>query len=327
MRGSYVAPRMKDPEAQSPPAPDTEPEPMRAGRVAIVGRPNVGKSTLLNVLLGQKLVIATPTPGTTRTNVLGVYVADRPPTQIAFVDTPGMGSSPRLLARLLTEEARAALTAVDAVLMVTDVHKGRPPEPHPGDALILDTLREVGAPAVLVLNKVDRMGDRRPLLPLIETYRTRFPFRAFVPTSARREVNVPAVVEELRRLLPPGRLYEEDLLTDRPERFFVAELVREAAMHQCRQEVPHGLATHVEQFIEEDGLAHISVALIVEKPAHKKILIGRAGRRIKAIGTEARTQIEAFLGRRVFLRTWVKVVPGWTSDPAKLRRILEENSS
>ncbi len=300
---------------------------MRAGRVTIVGRPNVGKSTLLNALLGQKLVIATPTPGTTRTNVLGVYVANRPPTQIAFLDTPGMGPSARPLARLLTEEARGALTAVDAVLMVTDVRKVQGAEPHPGDEMLLDALREVGAPAVLVLNKVDRLKDRRTLLPLIEAYRDRFPFHAFVPASALREINLPAVIEELRELLPEGRLYDEDVLTDRPERFFVAELVREAAMRRCRQEVPHGLAVHVEQFIEETHLTRISVVLLVEKPAHKKILIGRAGRRIKAIGSAAREQIEAFLGRKVFLRTWVKVVPGWTTDPTKLRRILEEGAS
>ena len=299
---------------------------MRAGRVAIVGRPNVGKSTLLNALLGQKLVIASPTPGTTRTNVLGVYVAERPPTQIAFVDTPGMGRSRRLLAQLLTEEARSALAGVDAVLMVTDVRPEQPPEPHPDDRLLLDALAEARVPAVLVLNKVDRLGDKRRLLPLIEAYRERFPFAAFVPTSATREVNLPAVIEELRPLLPEGRLFEEDVLTDRPERFFVAELVREAAMRRCRDEVPHGLAAYVEQFVDEGRLVRIAVTLVVEKPAHKKIVIGRGGSRIKAIGIDARKQIEAFLGRRVHLETWVKVVPGWTSDPVKARRLLREES-
>jgi GTP-binding protein Era len=294
----------------------------RAGRCAIVGRPNVGKSTLLNALLGQKLVIATPRPGTTRSCVLGVYAAEDPPTQIAFLDTPGLERPKGALGRVLIDAAKQSLVDCDSIVFVTEAPKANAPASvHEKDMAVLEALEAPGAPVILAINKVDKLKAKERLLSFIEAYRSAHPFEAIVPISATRGTNLDALLEEIRATLPEGLLYDPDFLTDRPERFFVSELIRESAMLNTRQEVPHGIACELDRYIEEDGLVRIEGTLIVEKQSHKAIVIGSKGDTIKKISTEARAQIEALLERKVYLRLWVKVVPGWTRDPIKAKQL------
>lgn len=312
--------------------PSTSAEPPRAGRCAIVGRPNAGKSTLLNALVGQKLVIATDKPGTTRSSVLAVYTSGDPPTQIAFVDTPGLHRPKSALGSVLVEQAKAGLEDVDVVVFVATVPDQRTVEkgfdvarlPSAADEEILSLVREIGKPTILALNKIDLLKDKRWLLPIIERYRAAHEFDAVVPVSAARGLQLDALVAEVRSRLPEGTLYDPDFLTDRPERFFVAELVREAAMDETQQEVPHGLAVEIEQYIETPEMVRIAATLVVEKDSHKAIVIGARGARIKAIGTRARMEIEAFLERKVFLELWVRVDEGWTADPNRARRRVHE---
>jgi len=298
-------------------------EPSRAGRCAIIGRPNVGKSTLLNALLQHKLVIATPRPGTTRSCVLGVYAASDPPTQIAFVDTPGLQRPKGALGRVLSESAKRGLEDADVVVLVTEA-----PEPRKAagfderDRTVFEALGESTTPVILAINKIDRLRDKDRLLPFVDAYRKGRELEAIVPISALRGTNLDPLVAEIRKCLPEGWMYDPEFLTDRPERFFVSELVREAAMLHTRQEVPHGIACHLDRYEEQPDLVRIEGTLIVEKPSHKAIVIGRRGETIKRISTEARAQIEAFLGRKVFLRLWVKPVPGWTRDPVKARELV-----
>lgn len=310
-------------ERPRPPPDDTA----RAGRCAIVGRPNVGKSTLLNTLLGQKLVITTPKPGTTRSSVLGVYASRTPPTQIAFVDTPGMGQGQTALGRILSEQAKETLTATDVIVLVIDVGRRlRRPDVHPKDAAVIDGLRPQGEPVVLAINKVDRLEDKRLLLPLMDAYAKCHPFAAIVPLSARTGSGVEALLAEIRTHLPEGRLYDDAYLTDRPERFFAAELIREAVLLHTHAEVPHGCAVWIDEWADEERLTRVHATVVVEKPGHKKIVIGAKGERMKTIGTHARQEMERFLGRKVFLQLWVKVVPGWTTDAGKVRRMITEEA-
>jgi GTP-binding protein Era len=313
-----------------------DPPIMRAGRCAIVGRPNVGKSTLLNQLLGQKLVIATSRPGTTRAAVLGVFVEDDPPTQIAFVDTPGLAKPKTVLHQVLVEQAHIGLTDADVVLLVIEAPapgRGAMDVVHPGDQSVLDTLAEVKAPVVLAVNKVDRIKDKRLLLPLMAAYSAAMSaenadrtFEGIVPISATKGLQMTELVQELRRHLPEGAMYDPDFLTDRPERFFVSELIREAAIRQTRAEVPYGVAVVVETY-EEGPTIRIGASLIVEKKSHKGMLIGARGSRIKEIGIEARQAIQTFLDHKVHLELFVKVQEGWTGDPLHARRLATAEES
>jgi GTP-binding protein Era len=297
----------------------------RGGRCAIVGRPNVGKSSLLNALLAQKLVIATPRPGTTRSCVLGVYTSNDPPTQIAFVDTPGLERPKGALGRVLSDSARQGLTNSDAIVFVTEAPNTNKTSDSVGlnekDRAVLQVLEAYTTPVILAINKVDRLKDKDKLLPFIDAYQKARAFDAVVPISATRRINLDALVSEIRSNLPEGLLYDADFLTDRPERFFVSELVREAAMLNTRQEIPYGIACELESYQEKPEIVRIEGTLIVEKASHKAIVIGNQGETIKRISTEARKQIEALVGRKVYLRLWVKVVPGWTRDPVKARQL------
>ena len=304
-------------------APDDAP---RAGRCAIVGRPNVGKSTLLNALLQQKLVIATARPGTTRTSVLGVYMDEDPPTQVAFVDTPGIARPRTALHHVLVEQAELGLTDTDVVVFMTEVPKFTKDGPAtPGflsaDEEPLKALAEVKAPVILAINKVDRLKQKELLFPLIEAYTARREFAAVVPLSATRKTNLDALMKEIRPRLPEGLMYDPEFLTDRPERFFVAELIRESVISQTHAEVPYGAAVIIDSFIEVEGRARINATIVVEKDSHKGIVIGARGARIKDIGTHARKEITHFLGRPVHLELWVKVIPGWTADPNRARQL------
>ena len=321
-----AAARKKTPKKKSATAPAG---PARAGRCVIAGRPNVGKSTLLNALLGQKLSIVAAKPGTTRTVLLGVFdaVVEDGRTQIAFLDTPGLEIPKNVLGRVLVEEAQGALEQGDVIMLLVDAGEvARKRDLPQEDRRILDLIRPLGKPTLLVLNKSDKVKDKQALLPALIELEKIHPWTAMIPISAIRGDGVESVVRELRGQLPEGLLYEEDVLTDRPERFFAAELVREAVLAHTRQEVPHGVAVQIEEWVEEETLVRIGATIVVAKDSHKGILIGARGAMLKQIGQDARLAIEELLGRKVFLRTFVKVIPGWTEDAVKVRRLLREGT-
>jgi GTP-binding protein Era len=297
--------------------------PGRSGSCAIVGRPNVGKSTLLNALLGQKLAIATPKPQTTRTCILGVYVQKQPPLQIAFVDTPGMHRPSNALGRALVEAAKGRLLDADVVLLLTqaDAEAELRTVLGPGERELLEAVPS-GKPVVLAINKVDRVKPKDRLLPLLQRCAGVHPFTAIVPISARTGANLDGLIREVGAQLPPGLRYDEELLTDKPERFFAAELVREAVLAHTRQEVPYAVAVVIDRFSEEGRLVRIAATIVVEKESQKGIVIGAGGQRLKQIGTDARGEIERMLERKVFLELWVKVAPGWTDSPEQVRQLL-----
>lgn len=311
--------------------PDVENRP-RAGRCAIVGRPNVGKSTLLNALLGQKLAIATSKPQTTRHRILGVYTEDDPPTQIGFIDTPGLHRPKNALGRALVEEAQGALEGSDVVLWLLESPNDRTsgePALLGADREVRDFLRGVRGPKLVVaLNKVDRLKDKTKLLPWLTYYQQELSPEAVVPIAALKERGLSQLVGELRKHMPEGVLYDDpEFVTDRPERFFVAELVREAVIRNTREEVPYAVAVVIESFEESAKLTRVQASIIVEKPNHKKIVVGSAGSMLKKIGSEARAEIEALLERKVFLGLFVKVVEGWTEDPKRVRELAMEARS
>jgi GTP-binding protein Era len=284
----------------------------------------VGKSTLLNALLGQKLAIATPKPQTTRNCILGVYVQKEPPLQIAFVDTPGLHEPRNALGRALVEEAKGGLADAEVIVLMTQVNASAAFEDVLGarEQALLDFTKDDARPLVLAINKVDRLKNKALLLPVLERCAKTERFAAVVPISARGGVGLPGLVREIGALLPPGLRYDESLLTDRPERFFAAELVREAVIKNTREEVPYTVAIVVDEFADEGKLCRISATIVVAKDSHKGIVIGKGGQRLKLIGTEARLELEKLLERKVFLKLWVKVLEGWTDSPLHVRELL-----
>lgn len=294
----------------------------KSGYVAIVGRPNVGKSTLLNAILGVRLSIASARPQTTRNRIIGVHtVGDR--GQIVFVDTPGIHAARSLLNKLMVGAAYDAAASTDLVVLVVEapsvVHEDRPPI-WGEDATILERLGDV--PVVLVLNKIDKLERRDQLLPALQRLGELHGFAAIVPISATRESNIPRLIDVLVDALPEGEaIYPEDMLTDRAERFVAAEIVREQTLHQTREEVPYSVAVTIEEFVDApDGILHIAAVIHVEKDSQKGIIIGKGGARLKALGVEARRRLEDFFGKRVDLRTLVRVEPDWAASEQTLRR-------
>jgi GTP-binding protein Era len=327
----------------------------RSGRIALLGRPNVGKSTLLNALVGEPVAIVSPHPQTTRDAVRGIATVGD--TQYVFVDTPGLHAAHTKLGERMNRTARDEAHEADALVLVVEAPHarqraepdGKAPHarqraepsdkapharqraepsdkaPHVSEA-DLALARGLGAlPAVLTLSKTDRLGDKRLLLPVIEAFSTAHPFAAIVPISAKRGDALDRLLRELRELLPEQPfLFEPDTLSDQPVRFFVAEFVREQILRHTRQEVPHGVAVVVERFDEGAGgekPARIDLAVHVAREAHKKILIGAQGRMMKTIGTAARERVEKMLGKRVHLGLWVRITPDWMNDPAKLQEL------
>lgn len=290
----------------------------KAGYVAVIGRPNVGKSTLVNRLVGQKLSIVSPRPQTTWHRILGIR--NLPDAQILVVDTPGIHASGAVFNQGLIQAATTALHDADVSLWLVDASQ---PD-HPDDRLILQVIlrQPPGRPVLLILNKVDRA--RKPeLLPRIAAWQARYPFREIVPLSARSGDNVDRLEAVLVRLLPVGQpFFPPEELSDRPERFFVAEILRERAFELFRQELPYAVAVHVEAVRAREGrdLTDVEATLYVEKESQKGIVIGGGGDMLKRIGSQARPEIEALLGTPVFLRLTVKVLPGWRKDPAALKR-------
>jgi GTP-binding protein Era len=287
----------------------------RAGRIALVGRPNVGKSTLLNALVGEHLAVTSHHPQTTRDRIIGVLTEAE--AQFVLVDTPGLHTPKTRLGARMIREARGAIEGSDILVFVTDVWKEPRPEVHADDVPLLASLPS--APVVLVLNKIDRVKDKTLLLPLLGAYQAVRDFAALVPMSARGKDGIPHLVDVVRELLPRGeRTYEEGTLTDRPARFFAAEFVREQILDKTRAEVPHGVAVVVETFDESGKTVKIDLVVVVDKESHKKIVIGKAGALLKAVGTDARKRIEAMLGRKVHLKLWVRVEPRWYESDARL---------
>jgi GTP-binding protein Era len=292
----------------------------------------VGKSTLLNRILGDKLAIVSPRPQTTRNRILGIRTYDGR-DQLMLLDTPGIHRRRGQLNRFMVKEALDSLEQVDCILLLTEV-SGRPAgsageDPgarlHPGDSFVLDQVRrrEAGAPLVVVINKIDRLRDRGTLLPLMAAWGQRG-FPHVVPISALRGDGTGRLVELVRGLLPAGPLlFPEEMLTDRAERFLVAEMIREQVFLRCRQELPYATAVEIERFDERPGRGDVMIeaAVIAERESQKPMLIGKGGAMIRDIGSAARAQIARLLGCEVHLRLRVRVEPGWTRSPASRRRL------
>ena len=284
----------------------------RSGFVAVVGRPNVGKSTLVNRLIGEKVAIVSDKPQTTRNRILAVL--NRPGGQVVLFDTPGIHKPMHRMNERMVEAALSSLGQVDVALWVVDVTE----EYGPGDRYVKEVLARSGKAVMLALNKIDLI-PKPQLLPLIDQYRRLLDFVEVIPLSALEGDNVDVLGERLVAHLPEGdRLYPEDFLTDQPERFFVAEMVREQILRHTRQEIPYSTAVVVDSFKEGDPLVRIEASILVERPSQKGILIGRGGAMLKAIGSADRREIEAFLGTKVYLGLSVKVREGWREDPAVL---------
>ena len=297
-----------------------------AGTVALLGRPNVGKSTLLNRIVGEKLAIVTPKPQTTRNRITGVYNHER--GQIVFVDTPGVHGAKKGLNRFMVGEAMGMIQEIDAALLVIDVDaamqvgggKGGVGDP---EGTILRQLAEAGRPTVLAVNKVDTLKAKSLLLPVLERLSKNESLRAIVPVSATKGTNVDRLIGELWSLLPAGPpIYGPDMLTDRSERFLAAELIREQLFLELRQEVPYAVAVVVDEWEEREGKGDvvISASIIVERESQRAIILGKGGSMIREIGTRARAGISDLLQRPAHLKLHVTVHPDWTTSAEALHR-------
>lgn len=291
-------------------------EERRAGYVALVGRPNTGKSTLLNYLVGQKLSITSRKPQTTRHQILGIRSEGH--WQAVYVDTPGMHrDGERAINRVMNRAARSVLSDVDVIIMVVDRTAWTD-----DDERVLEQVTGSGVPAILAVNKVDLLADRRVLLPHLEVLGQRADFAAIVPLSALRKVNLDALDAEVLKCLPAGDFFfPQDQLTDRTERFLAAEIVREKLTRQLGDELPYAAAVEIEEFVEDRGVLHISALILVERRGQKRIVIGEGGSRLRAIGTDARKDMERLLDQKVMLRLWVKVRAGWSDDERALKSL------
>jgi GTP-binding protein Era len=287
----------------------------RSGFVAIVGRPNAGKSTLLNRLVGQKVAIVTSKPQTTRNRIQGIVT--RPEGQIVFIDTPGLHAPDSALGRQMMHEVAAALEGIDVLLLMVDASRALP---H-ADDLLLDRAKRFSGKTILAFNKVDGLPKQK-LLPLIEAFHKAFEFAAIVPISALKGNGCDDLISEILRLLPEGEPYfPEDQVTDQPERFLAAEIVREKAIQSMYHEVPYALSVKVDKYEESSTLLRIEATMNVERDSQKKILIGRKGEMLKKIGTQARKELEQLLDKKIYLGLFVKVVPDWRENPQRVREL------
>jgi GTP-binding protein Era len=289
----------------------------RSGYVALIGRPNAGKSTLLNRLVGEKIAAVSNKPQTTRWQIQGVIT--KPEGQIVLVDTPGVHQPGYLLNRRMMAAVHDALEGVDLVVLMRDasVPTGN------GDRFVLDLVRQSAKPALLVLNKTDKVQDKSQLLPLLEWYGQEYDWRAFVPLSARRGENVDALVAEIIKHLPEGEpVFAEDEFTDQSVRAMVAEIVREKILRTTGEEIPYVTAVVTEKYEQErEDFAHIYCAIFVERASQKKIIIGKGAERLKEIGTAARHDIERLVGHRVYLELFVRVQENWRNSERALDEI------
>lgn len=283
----------------------------RSGFVSIIGRPNAGKSTLLNALVGQKVAIVTHKPQTTRNRILGIVNVParkgRPAGQVVFLDTPGVHKPQSSLNKKMMREVHDALEGRDLLLLITDVTE----KFGGGDEFVLDLVKRAGGPVFLLLNKIDRV-DKNRLLPLIEGYSRKHEFQEIIPISALKRDGLDLLLDKVIHALPEGpRYFPKDQVTDQPERFLAAEIIREKVLIATGQEVPYASTVQVEHWEESPKLTKISAVLYCERDGQKKILIGKGGEMMKKIGTSARLDIERLLGTKVFLELFVKVEPNW----------------
>ncbi|SDI78842.1 GTPase Era [Billgrantia gudaonensis] len=289
------------------------------GFVAIVGRPNVGKSTLMNRILGQKVSITSRRPQTTRHQVMGIKTEDD--AQFIYVDTPGIHIQTRdrnkAINRFMNQAASQALRDVDCVVFIVDRTRW-----SDEDQVVLERLEHVKAPVILAVNKVDRLQDKRALLPWLDSVGARRDFAAIVPVSAKHGTNVPELEAEVAKHLSEGpHHFPDDQITDKSQRFLAAELVREKIMRQLGDELPYQMTVEIEEFRDEGKVVHISALILVERAGQKKILIGENGERIKTIGREARLEMERLLDAKVMLNLWVKVKRGWSDNERALKSL------
>ncbi|MEJ8318086.1 GTPase Era [Pseudomonas oryzihabitans] len=288
----------------------------RCGYVAIVGRPNVGKSTLLNHILGQKLAITSRKPQTTRHNMLGIKTEGE--VQTIYVDTPGLHKeNQKALNRFMNKTAVTALRDVDVVVFVVDRTRWTDE-----DQMVLERVRFVKCPVLLAVNKLDRLEDKADMLPHLQWLQEQLPEATLIPISAQHGHNLDALEELVAERLPEGEhFFPEDQITDRSSRFLAAELIREKIMRQLGAELPYQVAVEIEEFKYDNGVLHIHGLILVERDGQKKILIGQAGERIKRIGQEAREDMETLFDAKVMLNLWVKVKGGWSDDERALRSL------
>jgi len=289
---------------------------LRAGFAALVGRPNVGKSTLLNALMGQKLSIVTPRPQTTRHRVLGIY--HREGVQIAFVDTPGLHKGEqRALNRAMNRTAAAALEDADVIVFVVESLRWTSE-----DELVLDRIKRAGLPVIAAVNKVDRVQPKEKLLPYILELSKRFEFVDLVPISAHKADNLAPLVDAIAKRLPKSpALFPEEQLTDKSLSFRIAELIREKLTLELNQELPYGIAVEIEQMKEEEGQLVVQAAIWVDREGQKPIVIGAKGDRLKRVGTSARLELNSLLNRRLHLELWVKVREDWADNARALQQL------
>jgi len=287
----------------------------RSGYVSIIGRTNVGKSTLLNSIMGEKVAIVTPKPQTTRNRIIGIKTL--PGTQIIFIDTPGIHKPKHKLGEKMVKTALGALKEVDIILFMVE-----PCEPERGDKFIIELLRKVQSPVFLLINKVDTI-KKPDLLPLIDHFKDLYPFKEIIPISALRQDGIKLLMTRICDYLPYGpKYYPNELLTDQLERFMVSEIIREKVMEMTEEEVPHSVAVEVTEWKERgDGLVSIRGNIYVERDGQKSIIIGKKGIMLKSIGTAARIDIENLLNTKVFLELWVKVKKGWRRDERMLKEL------
>jgi GTP-binding protein Era len=288
--------------------------PFRSGFVCILGRPNAGKSTLLNALVGEKLAIISPKPQTTRNRILGIINVPKSKAtsaaQVVLLDTPGVHKPDSSLGRKMMSEVREALDGCNLILLIVDATRRRDPQ----DQFVLDLVKRSGTPAFLLLNKIDllRGNEKEKLLPLIDNHRSLHDFKEVIPLSARKRQGLPLLLSKLVDNLPAGpRHFPADQFTDQPVRFMVAEIIREQVLLETSEEIPYATTVAIDEFEENPKLTRIAATIFCEREGQKRILIGKQGQMLKTIGTAARLQIEKMLSARIFLELFVKVHPNW----------------
>jgi len=301
-----------------------------SGFVCILGRPNAGKSTLLNALVGEKLAIISPKPQTTRNRILGIINVPkqkasqkgREAGQIVLIDTPGVHRSGSSLGRKMMAEVREALEGCELILMIVDIKiVDAKKKWDANDTFVLDLAKQAGTPVFLLLNKIDLLADKSKLLPLIAQFQTLHDFKEIVPISALKKKGLDELLSCVLKALPNGpRYFPEDQITDQPVRFMAAELIREHVLMQTHEEVPHAVSVLIEQFEESPRLTRIAAVIYCERDGQKAILLGKGGQMLKKIGTAARLDIETMVGTKVFLELFVKIKAGWRDS----RSFVEE---
>lgn len=285
---------------------------MKSGFIGIIGRPNVGKSTLLNAILGEKIAITTDKPQTTRNSIRGIYTKtdeDGISCQLVFIDTPGIHKPRTKLGGYMTDMALKTLKEVDVIVFIVDDVSG------PGDQYILDLLRQTETPCILAINKIDKLPPDR-FRSIYEEYDATGVFHKIFGISALEGKNVQSLVDAIEELVEEGPMFfPEDMITDHPEKFLVSEIIREKTLLYLEEEVPHGIAVEIESYEEKENLTKIGAVIHCERKSHKGIIIGKEGKKLKGIGKSARLEIEALLGTKVYLEIWVKVKENWRDSP------------